>query len=169
LLQLSQIFQRALQTGEFGPLRDEFSYVEAYLALEKARLEERLQIEWAGHKETTLLEHSVPTLILQPIVENAVIHGIDTQPEGGTVQITIEQVENDLVLRVEDNGPGIPADRLAEIQNPATDNSAAELSAIGLHNVDGRLRALYGEDYCLSIESEVGRGTDVEIRIPIER
>jgi LytS/YehU family sensor histidine kinase len=161
LLNLSEIFQRALRSGEFVPLRDELSYVEAYLALEKARLGDRLNVEWAIETETWL-DHPVPTLILQPIVENAVIHGIARKPEGGTVRITIEQADGDLLLRVEDDGPGIEPARLAEI----LDAGQASV-AIGLRNIDGRLRTLYSDDYRLAVESEVGHGTSVQIRIPI--
>jgi len=163
LLDLSQVFQSALRSGEFVPLRDEVSYVEAYLALEKARLNDRLQVVWDVQAEGWL-DHPVPTLTLQPIVENAVIHGISTTPAGGTVCIAIERVDDDLVLRVEDDGPGIPPDRLGKLLGPAE----AGDTAVGLHNVDGRLRALYGDNHRLSVESQVGRGVRVAIRIPLE-
>ena len=162
LLNLSEVFQRALRSGEFVPLSDELSYVEAYLALEKARLDERLKVEWAIRAEAWL-DHPVPTLILQPVVENAVIHGIARKPGGGTVRVAIEEVDGDLLLRVEDDGAGIEAARLAEILGPGQ----ASGEAIGLRNIDGRLRALYGEDYRLVVESEAGHGTRVDIRIPL--
>jgi signal transduction histidine kinase len=174
LLDLSEIFQRALRSGEFVPLRDEISYAEAYLALEKARFDERLQIEWSIQPTSqltthppnlpTLLDHPVPTLILQPIVENAVVHGIARNPGGGTVKITIQPLDGDLLLQVQDNGPGINATRLAEILNPEQDNN----HSIGLRNVDKRLQALYGQEHRLLVESEVGHGTRVQIRIPLE-
>ena len=144
----------------FVPLRDELSYVEAYLALEKARLDERLNVEWVVPPEA-VLDHPVPTLILQPIVENAVVHGIARKPEGGTVRITIEEADGGLLLRVEDDGAGIESARLSEILDPGQASSA-----IGLRNIDGRLRALYGEDYRLAVESEVEGGTSVQIKIP---
>ena len=162
LLNLSEVFQRALRSGEFVPLRDELSYVEAYLALEKARLDERLQVEWSIGAEAWL-DHPVPTLILQPVVENAVIHGVARKPEGGTVRIVVEKAGDRLLLRVEDNGPGIDPARLEEILGSGHTTGAA----IGLRNIDGRLRALYGEEYRLVIESEVGHGMRVEIRIPV--
>jgi len=162
LLNLSEVFQRALRSGEFVPLRDELSYVEAYLALEKARLDDRLKVEW-GILPEAVLDHPVPTLILQPVVENAVIHGIVRQPDGGTVRLAIEEADGDLLLRVEDDGAGIEPARLAEILGP----EQAPNAAIGLRNIDGRLRAMYGEEYRLVVESKVGRGTSVQIRIPI--
>jgi LytS/YehU family sensor histidine kinase len=164
LLHLSEIFQRALRSGEFVPLRDEIGHVKAYLALEKARLNDRLQVQWSIQAEDWL-DHPVPTLILQPMVENAVIHGIATKPQGGSVCITIEQADDDLVLRVEDDGTGIPAAQLAAILNPAEVGN----KGIGLRNVDSRLRVLYGENHHLILESKVGCGTRVEIRIPVKR
>ncbi|RMF28620.1 MAG: hypothetical protein D6759_15410 [Chloroflexi bacterium] len=179
LLSLSEIFQRALRSGEFVPLRDELSYVGAYLSLEKARLGERLRVVWSIQGEegephnSPLLDLPVPTLILQPVVENAVIHGVARKPEGGTVRIAIERGGDDLVLRVEDDGPGIPADRLATILDPEEAEGGPEMTtgdrSIGLRNIDRRLRTLYGEAHRLRIESEVGRGTRVWIRIPIQR
>jgi len=171
LLNLSEIFQRALRSGEFIPLQDELGYVEAYLALEKARLDERLHVDWQIHpgadqgQAGDWVEQPVPTLILQPLVENAVIHGVTKKPEGGRVQITITPANGDLILRVEDDGPGIPPERLADIHQPSDEGA----KAIGLRNVDSRLRALYGEAYGLKIESQFGVGTRAEIRIPLER
>ncbi len=167
LLNLSEIFQRALRSGEFIPLQDELGYVEAYLALEKARLDERLHIDWQIDQGQAgdWAEQPVPTLILQPLVENAVIHGVAKKPEGGRVQIAISPADGDLILRVEDDGPGIPPERLADIHQP--DGEGAK--AIGLRNVDSRLRALYGDAYGLAIESQVGVGTRAEIRIPLKR
>jgi len=162
LLDLSEIFQRSLHSGDLVPLRDEKSYVDAYLALEKARLSERLRIEWSVAPEVDL-DCLVPTLILQPIVENAVVHGIARKPDGGTVHITIERAGDDLLLQVEDDGEGIPPVLLPELLSRKRGNG----KAIGLRNVDGRLRALYGAEYGLALESEIGRGTRVMFRVPV--
>jgi signal transduction histidine kinase len=173
LLDLSEVFQRTLRSGEFVPLRDELSYVEAYLSLEKARLVERLRVGWGGvlqpeaplQTKTPLLDQLVPTLTLQPIVENAVIHGVGRKKEGGTVTITVGQLDPDLIVTVEDDGVGIDPLRLSEMLNPGKDNPAC----IGLFNVDKRLRLLYGEDHRLIIETESGHGTRVVIRIPMTK
>lgn len=174
LLNLSEVFQRAIRSGEFVRLRDELSCVQAYLALEQARLGERLKVTWSGAVtepqqlqdiESPLLDQAVPTLSVQPIVENAVIHGISKKPEGGTVCIAIDRVGMDLVIAVEDNGVGIEPARQMTILQPAAEGD----TSIAVRNVDGRLRALYGADDGLVIESVVGQGTRVRIRIPIEK
>jgi sensor histidine kinase YesM len=170
LLDLSEVFQRALRSGEFVPLQDEMSYVQAYLSLEQARLGDRLQVEWTWDgqpgeaEEGTLREQPVPTLILQPIVENAVLHGIAKKPDGGTVRVSAGTRNGTLLLRVGDNGPGISPERLAEVLGP----EHQQTKSIGLRNVDGRLRALYGEEYGLMVKSKPGQGTSVLIRIPME-
>lgn len=166
LVKLSEIFQRALSAGEFVPLRDEINYVEAYLALEKARLDDRLQIIWTNLAKNDL-DQPVPTLVLQPIVENAVIHGISTQPDGGTLHIVINRVGDDLLIQVDDDGAGFNA--AAALAEPTTWEETAESirQSIGLRNVDERLRMLYGEAYRLQIESQPGAGSRVVFKIPL--
>jgi LytS/YehU family sensor histidine kinase len=167
LSKLSEIFQRALSAGEFVPLQDEISYVEAYLALEKARLDERLNIIWT-HLAKDLSDVPVPTLVLQPLVENAVIHGISQKPEGGTIHIVINRLADDLLIQVDDDGIGFAVDAEMGDETPSVPASlAGERPSIGLHNVDERLRMLYGEDYRLHIESEPGKGTRIVFKIPL--
>lgn len=169
LIKLSEIFQRALSAGEFVPLRDEISYVEAYLALEKARLDERLTVIWTNLAKEWL-DTAVPTLVLQPLVENAVIHGVSRQPEGGTIHIVINRVAHDLLIQLDDNGPGFDVARVlangAAQPNPLPE---VERPSIGLRNVDERLRLLYGDAYRLHIESEPGKGTRIVFKIPLEQ
>jgi LytS/YehU family sensor histidine kinase len=171
LLALSEVFQRTLRSGEFVPLRDELGYVEAYLSLEKARLGDRLRITWGGllHPEdplksgSELLDVRVPTLTLQPIVENAVIHGIATKKEGGGVSIAVFRQKDDLTITVQDDGPGMAPAQLAGLLQP----DAGKQNGIGVRNVDSRLRMMFGEGHGLTIESEPEQGTRVTIRIPI--
>ncbi len=165
LTRLSEIFQRTLSAGEFVPLQEEILHVEAYLALEKARLDDRLQVIWTNLAKD-LLEHPVPTLILQPLVENAVIHGISPKPEGGTVHIVINRVGEELLLQVDDDGVGFDPQALGEGEAAgATDEGRP---SIGLSNVDERLRMIYGDAYRLTIESAPGQGARVVLRIPLQ-
>lgn len=173
LVKLSEIFQRALSAGEYVPLRDEIDHVEAYLALEKARLDERLQIVWTNLAKP-YLNHPIPTLVLQPLVENAVIHGIATQAEGGVVHIAITRVGEDLLVQVEDDGPGFDVAAWRERMANGTAVETGDLTlpdqpsnSIGLRNVDERLRMIYGEAYRLMIESQEGEGTRIVFRVPL--
>ncbi len=166
LIKLSEIFQRALSAGEFVPLRDEISYVEAYLALEKARLDERLKIVWTNLAKP-LLETPVPTLVLQPLVENAVIHGVSQQPAGGTIHIIFNRLGDDLLIQVDDDGPGFDVAQVVNGRSPTPDSAEPTRPSIGLRNVDERLRMLYGEPYRLHIESQPGQGTTIVFKIPL--
>ena len=168
LIKLSEIFQRSLSAGEFVPLRDEISYVEAYLALEKARLDDRLNVIWTNLAKD-FLDTPVPTLVLQPLVENGVIHGISQKPEGGTIHIVLNRLADDLLIQLDDDGVGFAVDRVmangSEIPTPALPEP--ERPSIGLRNVDDRLRMLYGDDYRLNIESQPGKGTRIVFKIPL--
>ena len=169
LTKLSEIFQRSLSAGEFVPLREEISHVDAYLALEKARLEERLQIVWTNLAEEQL-DLLVPTLILQPLVENAVIHGISPRTEGGALHIVINQVGDDLLLQVDDNGVGFEPPPLSDSATPDVPaEDARSRPAIGLRNVDSRLRRLYGPAYALILTSKLGKGTRAIVKIPLKK
>ena len=166
LTSLSNIFQRTLSAGQFITLREEIDHVEAYLALEKARLDERLHIIWTILAKAHL-DHLIPTLVLQPIVENAVIHGLAPKTEGGAIHIVINKVGPELLIQVDDDGVGFDVARVAHVEAPETALTTERRPSIGLHNVDERLRRLYGEAYRLLVESERGRGTRVIIRIPL--
>jgi signal transduction histidine kinase len=171
LIDLSEVFQRTLRSGDFVALRDELGYVEAYLSLEKARLGDRLRIVWGGllkpdkplESDTPLLDAPVPTLALQPIVENAVLHGIGKKKEGGTVGIAVSRRQKDFAITVEDDGVGMDSRQLESLLQPGDENH----KSIGMKNVDTRLRMLYGPEYRLAIESQPGKGTRVTVRIPI--
>jgi len=166
LTSLSNIFQRTLSAGQFITLREEIDHVEAYLALEKARLDERLHIIWTILAKEQL-DHLIPTLILQPIVENAVIHGLAPKTDGGTIHIVINKVGPELLLQVDDDGVGFDIAHGTRSEPTETALLAERRPSIGLHNVDERLRRLYGEEYRLLVESERGRGTRVLIRVPL--
>ena len=178
LTKLSEIFQRVLNAGEFVPLQEEIRHVEAYLALEKARMDERLQIIWTNLAKE-MLDQQVPTLILQPLVENSVIHGINPKPDGGTVHIVINRIGDELLLQVDDDGVGFDGEvddllrdgDMAEAEADPTDetgNGQPVRPSLGIKNVDGRLRWLYGEEYGLVFESEPGKGTRALVRIPLK-
>jgi sensor histidine kinase YesM len=162
VLDLSDIFQRTLRAGDFVPLGEEIEHVKSYLALEKARLTNRLTIHWSILAEDKL-GILVPTLILQPIVENAVQHGIAPQAKGGILSIVIQQRGQDILIEVADNGVGFEATAL-DLQN--TQPGALSGASMGLRNIDYRLRLLYGDGYRIELDSTETVGTTVRLRIP---
>ena len=147
------------QAGEFTTLADEMGNIEKYLTLERARFGDRLHIRWRIAPE--VLGVVVPFLSIQPLVENAVRHGLAGRPGGGTVAVTAEDVGPDCVISVEDDGIGMDPEDVGR----SRENDPAG-SHVGLVNVDDRLRAAFGEDYGLIVETAQNAGTKIIVRLP---
>ena len=147
----------------FVTLADELEYVEKYLRLEQARFGERLKVHW--DVEPRVLPTVVPVLSVQPLVENAVRHGLERRGGSGLVQIIARDLDDEVELRVIDDGMGMNAARADAALTGASDATAA-VTGIGLSNVQARLRGTFGEDYGLRIESQLGRGTTVTMKLP---
>ncbi|HLH67582.1 MAG TPA: histidine kinase [Candidatus Dormibacteraeota bacterium] len=137
--------------GEFTTLADELIYTRQYLQLEQARLGDRLQLRL--HIDPEVLNTTVPTLVVQPLVENAIKHGIEAAHGGGTVEIRAEDQDDECLIVVKDNGAGFEVAR-------ATNDGGA------LANIDSRLRQVFGPGYRLEIQSRPGHGTTVQVRVP---
>ncbi len=160
LLKLTSLLRRVLKSsGEFTPLGEEIKLVESYLEIEQARFEERLRIEINVPEDLKNLR--VPALILQPLVENAVKHGISKTKSGGLVKIyaKLENLNSKMFLKlfVFDSGAGLNVAELIENQR----------KAVGLNNIEQRLSSYYGDAARLNIESENNVGTTAEIILPV--
>jgi two-component system LytT family sensor kinase len=154
LVKLSSILRRLLRGGEdFVPLSREIEFIEDYLSLEAARFgPEKLRIE--RELDPRALDVSVPSMLLQPLVENAVRHGISPKVGGGLVRIEAVRDGGTLRVVVRDNGLGF---------------KETGREGIGLRNVRERLRVAYGQHASLEIASASGEGTSVMILVPVER
>ncbi|NQF15491.1 sensor histidine kinase [Brevibacillus sp. HB1.3] len=165
LIHLGEYFRRNLHdSGGYVSLARELEHIEAYLAIERARFGDKLHVEY--DIEDGVERFTVPGLILQPLVENAVKHGLLPKREGGTVVIRARRKEKQIVeLTVADNGVGMEVDP----SERALDEKRAgrQLSGIGLTNVKSRLQSIYGEPYGIVIESKSGSGTTCTIQLPI--
>jgi len=156
LIEFSEFIRYAFaRQRPYVTLADELQYVEKYLRLEQARFGDRLRVRVQVDPE--VLHAVVPVLSLQPLVENAVRHGVESRPEGGRVSIEGRDLGADVELRVSDDGEGIDAERAAEAL-------AGRGPGIGLGNVHGRLQSTFGEGYGLAVEN--GTGTTVIMTLP---
>jgi two-component system, LytTR family, sensor kinase len=145
--------------GEFTTLAEELGSIEQYLVLEKARFGDRLTVVLRVAPE--VLPVAVPFLTLQPLVENAVRHGLEQKDGPGRIEITAEDFDREAVISVEDDGVGEDPERVRRAL--AGDSS---LDSVGLANVDSRLRSTFGDDYGLVVETAAGAGTKVIVRVP---
>lgn len=138
----------------------EITHIKSYLAIERARFGDKINVIFDIDHE---LKFKVPPLILQPIVENSVKHGMKGREDGINIHISVKESQDYYNLAVEDNGVGIRPEIIENIIKNVNGPS------IGLINVDKRLKCKYGEDYGLDIESVKNAGTRINIRIPIEK
>jgi two-component system LytT family sensor kinase len=155
VLKLSNILRRLLRKHEnFSALREELSFIDDYLSIEVVRFGDKLRFEKEVDSDT--LDMLVPSMLLQPLIENCVKHGLSSKVEGGTIRLRSRRVDARLLLSVEDNGVGIPESKLATLLD----------QGIGVSNVSERLKVLFGNDHKMNIDSLPGRGTRIDIEIP---
>jgi two-component system LytT family sensor kinase len=145
--------------GDFTTLAEELRSIDRYLTIERARFGERLQVRLQIAPE--VLPVGVPFLCLQPLVENAVRHGLSRKPGTGTVSIVARDAGTECLITVEDDGVGIDPAVLARDDD---DTDAGQ--HVGLANVDERLRAVFGDRYGLVVDTALGAGTKVSMRVP---
>lgn len=143
------------------PLRDEVRYIESYLYIQKNRLEERLDYQWELEEEA--LGFLVPKLILQPIIENAVIHGIEPIKKGGKIIIKAWMEQDTLLVRVRDNGKGMDREELRALEEKIAGRSDSE--NIGIKNIRRRIELTFGQEHAMEIESTRGEGTAITLRM----
>ena len=164
---LAEVFRYALSSSEreTAPLSEELAFARGYLDIERARFGNRLAV--VTEIEPGLEHVLVPSLLLQPVVENAVRHGIAPRPEGGTIRLQAAREGSRLRLTVEDDGPGIDPAAVARLSGATTETPRAPGGrGFGLFSVRERLRA-NGSSDALTIESPPGGGTRVSLRLPL--
>ncbi len=153
LIRLSELLRVALKSEgrQEIPLRQELEFLRGYLEIEQTRFQDRLMVDFDIEKET--LDAQVPNLILQPLVENAIRHGIAPRAEAGLIQVQARRENSFVELCVSDDGAGL-------------NESEMQGNGIGLSNTRKRLEKLYGEQYGFEISSPAGGGLQVRLKIP---
>jgi two-component system LytT family sensor kinase len=155
IYRLSAILRMLLRKHEnLNPLRDELQFIDDYMGIELVRFGEKLQ--FIKEVESDTLDKLVPSMLLQPIVENSIKHGLSSKIDGGMIRVRSRLEAGRLHLLVEDNGVGIPESKLATLFE----------QGIGISNVNERLKVLFGNNYRMWIDSKPGVGTQTEIDIP---
>lgn len=168
---LSSLLRASIYTNniEMITVREELEYAEFYLYLQKMRFDDRISYE-VTIEDDSLKECMIPKFVIEPLVENAVIHGIENTESQGRIKITLKKEGKILTAEVEDNGVGFDVEkyRLSMEAEKKEDGIRQSREKIGLRNVDLRIRHIYGEKYRIDIKSEINKGTVIRIRIPIK-
>lgn len=161
---LSDFFRTSLNQGkDIISIREELAHVRSYLEIQQVRYQDILRYEITVPED--LYEYKIPKITIQPLVENALYHGIKNKRGQGTITITGERSENGFVLYVRDNGIGMTQERLNEVRAGIQKLSYTGKEIYGLYNVNERIRLNFGETYGISIESTYGEGTCVSISL----
>ena len=163
---LGKMIRQNLEVGNRRiAIRDEIEVVRCYLEIQKFR--------YGGDRLSFLLDVDescasveLPPLVIQPLVENAVVHGLDHVEQGGFVSVRVYRNEEGVGIEIKDNGSGIDEERMGSILRSFDDMEEEEQYRIGLRNVHQRLIMIYGESFGLRIESVLGEGTFITFNIP---
>jgi two-component system sensor histidine kinase YesM len=156
-------------------LRDEIANIQNYMMILKFRFNNRFSLDLLiDDEDTKALDYFIPKLILQPIIENAIFHGLEDCVEGGKVTIEVIETEKNLLITVSDNGKGMDSKTLQELNQRIRSmgqfiddrNENQRNTGIALSNIHKRIQLLFGADYGLYVYSTPDQGTDVEITIP---
>ena len=142
------------------PIRAEVQHAESYLQIQKHRYKD--QFEYRFEVDESCQEYLCNKITLQPIIENAIYHGINGLVDEGEIVITVHPDGEDVVMTVSDNGVGMEPEQIAAILQKERSDHAG----IGIKNVNDRLKIYFGENYGITIESEPDEGTTVTIRMP---
>jgi len=160
IFKLATILRRLLNSGEaFAPLREEFEFIDNYLDIEVVRFG-RDKLRVVKEFDPASLDVVVPSMLLQPLVENSIKHGLSPKIEGGSIYLRSRLTDTRLVIEVEDDGVGMGGTQLEE-------SSSWAGMGIGMANISERLHVLYGDTARMTIDSHEGKGTLIRIRLPL--
>jgi two-component system, LytTR family, sensor kinase len=160
IFKLATILRRLLNTSEaFAPLREEFEFIDNYLDIEVVRFG-RDKLHVVKELDPASLDVVVPSMLLQPLVENSIKHGLSPKIEGGSIFLRSRVANSRLIIEVEDDGVGMGSAQLEE-------SSSWAGMGIGMANISERLHVLYGDTARMTIDSHQGKGTLIRIRLPL--
>lgn len=165
LINLASFFRNTLTSGYFVSIENEIKYTKEYINILALRYGDLFDIEW--DIDESILSYTIIKICLQPIIENAVYHGIKQKNDKGLIKIKGLCDDNNIILIVSDDGIGIEKDDLDKLNKTLSETSFTnEKSHIGLSNVNQRIKIIFGDSYGIHVESTVGVGTDVYVTIP---
>lgn len=170
---LASLMEASIGKGSpMVPLSKELKYIDSYLLIMKNRYGDRLTYE--SDIDRNILAYEVPKLILQPLIENAIYHGIDKMRKKGVIHLTIMKKEEEIYIEIMDNGKGMHPEEVEELNKSFKEDNHDYLigtnrKSIGLANVNGRIKLFFGQEYGLQVESVYENYTKMKLNIPIAK
>lgn len=162
---LADLLRNSLKNVDIlSTIGEEIRYVKEYILIQEMRFGDR--IEFRVGVDEGIINAKIPNMVLQPLVENAVIHGLDSKGEGGILDVSVTKEEECIECVVYDNGIGIRPDLLETLRKHKNVSKSGQITGLGIANVHRRIQYYFGEDFGISIESEREAGTRVKVKIP---
>ncbi len=165
IVNLSDLFRISLDMENYTiPIAKEIEHAKLYIAIAKMRYENEFEVIWEIPDD--IMRKKIVKICIQPIIENAIIHGLKPKEEKGFIIIRGYKKDNDIIIEVEDNGVGMREKEVKNLNNMFKTEYLMSDDCVGLRNVNLRLKLIYGDDYLLKLESLKGKGTKVNVSIP---
>lgn len=160
---LSEMLRYTLKkVDQIVTLEEEIKYNKSYLNLQKVRFGDRLKFSFNIDEECKKIK--IPSMILQPFIENSIVHGLEEKEQGGNISVVAYECDNKLKIIISDNGVGIPEDKIKDVKEFKI--SETENGGIGINNVKQRIKYYYGDNYVIDIKSSIGIGTEIKMCLP---
>jgi two-component system sensor histidine kinase YesM len=161
---LAKLFRISISKGnEIITIKEELEHVKSYLIIQKIRYMDKFDFEI--DVDESILQNRVLKILLQPLVENSIYHGIKNKTDPGLIKITGERVNDKILLQVIDDGVGMSQETLKNIL--VKDMPSQNKRGVGVKNVNDRIKLYFGDEYGIEFQSELEVGTTVKIRIPV--
>ena len=150
----------------FTTLTKELDYIKTYLAIQKLRFGDRVNVSFQIPEDLDTDEYKILPLLLQPIVENAIIHGLENVDQEGHLTLAVKKESEDLVISITDNGDGMTEEAADLLRRQIAEHDPDDTRSIGLYNINQRIHLFYGESYGLSLQTVLHKGTTVTLHLP---
>ncbi|WP_304942232.1 sensor histidine kinase [Vallitalea guaymasensis] len=164
---LSEVLRYSLDGEQFSSVKDEVKYCKIYINIMKKRYKNKLEVKWNIQEE--VYDNRIMKLTLQPIIENAIYHGIKPKRDKGLIEISCNSMNDKLQITIKDDGVGMTKEEEIELNTKINDKYLLRNQGIGMYNVNQRIKLLYGDEYGLKVISSKGIGTSIIIDLPYEK
>ena len=171
-LSLSKLFRYSISSySDLVPLRDELEVIESYMFIQNTRFSNKFSLFFEIDEDCVM--ERIPKMTIQPLVENAIHHGLEPKIDPGTIVIKAHRTQTHIMIDIDDDGIGIDYDRLDQLNSILHDTNTPIIKkdsshSIGLYNINSRIRLLYGADASMTIYSVPDTGTDIRISLPLQ-
>ncbi|MDP1509919.1 sensor histidine kinase [Paenibacillus ottowii] len=168
IVSLSNLLRYSLQKLDKPvTLQEELDHISEYVTIQQARFRDRIRFDF--HFDASVLQQQIPALTIQPLIENAFLHGVADMENGAMITLTLSRVDQDVQIEISDNGKGMAEETRLSVLRLEGGAESSSSTGLGMQNVFRRLQLFYGKEGMVEISSSTGRGTTITIRIPVKQ